>query len=395
MLRFKNLHEAQNTHMTHMEDLLFIDGIVGARQIFRYIAAARDMLAGHTAKSMNFSAKWDGAPALIVGTDPADGRFFVAKKGVFNKTPIVYKTHGDINAAGLPGSLADIFHLALTHLSKLTIPWTAIQGDLLFTRDTLKTTTIDGVEYLLFHPNTIAYAVPINSSLASRIRQSEMGIVWHTIYNGKSLSTLSATFNRRIVPSIGRSRLVWQVDAAFQNQAGTATMTTHDTALVDDHLSTAGSLLRQIPTAPLAAIGENPKALAAVLQFNNAMVRKGTWLTEPQSMGPAVIRFAADLLTTPAGRTALTPIVDFGPRQFSICYQFVAEITQAKLILTRQLDRLALTGTFVQTPSGYQTTNPEGYVASDILSGSTVKLVDRLTFSAQNFDPTIIKGWQR
>ena len=33
------------------------------------------------------TVKWDGAPAIFAGIDPSDGKFFVAKKSVFNVRP--------------------------------------------------------------------------------------------------------------------------------------------------------------------------------------------------------------------------------------------------------------------------------------------------------------------
>ena len=31
------------------------------------------------------TVKWDGAPAVVCGTDPSDGKFFVVTKSVFAK----------------------------------------------------------------------------------------------------------------------------------------------------------------------------------------------------------------------------------------------------------------------------------------------------------------------
>ena len=42
------------------------------------------MLAGASRSSVNMTVKWDGAPAIFAGIDPEDGKFFVAKKSVFN-----------------------------------------------------------------------------------------------------------------------------------------------------------------------------------------------------------------------------------------------------------------------------------------------------------------------
>ena len=92
------LAEEKNVHMEHIEDSILNDGVNGARQAINYLRSLRDMLAGNTARSVKVTVKWDGAPAIFAGQDPSDGKFFVAKKGVFNKNPKVYKTNADIDA---------------------------------------------------------------------------------------------------------------------------------------------------------------------------------------------------------------------------------------------------------------------------------------------------------
>ena len=84
--------EDKNTHMEHLEDNLLNAGVDGARQSIDYLRSLRDMLAGKSKAPVNVTVKWDGAPAVFAGIDPSDGKFFVAKKGIFNKNPKVYKT---------------------------------------------------------------------------------------------------------------------------------------------------------------------------------------------------------------------------------------------------------------------------------------------------------------
>ena len=55
------------------------------------------MLAGNARSSVNMTVKWDGAP-IFAGIDPSDGKFFVAKKSVFNVNPKLYKTNAEIDA---------------------------------------------------------------------------------------------------------------------------------------------------------------------------------------------------------------------------------------------------------------------------------------------------------
>ena len=48
---------------------------------------------------------------------------------------------------------------------------------------------------------------------------------------------------------------------------------------------------------------------------------------------------------------------------------------------------------FIKTRNGFQVTGVEGFVAIDKLKGGAVKLVDRMTFSYNNFSSDVIKGW--
>ena len=54
--------------------------------------------------------------------------------------------------------------------------------------DDLEPQAIDGVKYITFQPNTIVYAVPVNSDFGKTILRSKVGIVWHTTYTGNKLT---------------------------------------------------------------------------------------------------------------------------------------------------------------------------------------------------------------
>src|SRR5210317_113235 len=172
--------EQKNTHMTHVEDLVFDEGVDGARKAINFLRDLRNMLSGNATSKVSATVKWDGAPAVFAGIDPRDKKFFVAKKGVFNKDPKVYKTNKDIDA-DTSGDLAAKLKVALAEFSKLGITSGVYQGDLMFTNDK-KREKIDGVNYVTFHPNTIVYAVPVASSLGQQIQKAKIGVVWHTAY---------------------------------------------------------------------------------------------------------------------------------------------------------------------------------------------------------------------
>ena len=187
----------KNTHMTHIEDLIIDGGVKGARQAILALRSMRDMLSGNTKAPIDITVKWDGAPAVFAGEDPSDGKFFVAKKGIFAKTPKVYKSHADIDA-DTSGDLSKKLKLAFDHLKDLGIK-DVIQGDFMFDASDLKKETINGVKHITFHPNTILYAVPTNTRLAKEIQRAKVGIIWHTSYSGKSFENMKAEFGRDIV----------------------------------------------------------------------------------------------------------------------------------------------------------------------------------------------------
>jgi hypothetical protein len=57
------------------------------------------------------------------------------------------------------------------------------------------------------------------------------------------------------------------------------------------------------------------------------------------------------------------------------------------------LETIKSIGTFIKTDNGYRVTAPEGFVAVNRLRGDAVKLVDRLSFSFDNF--TAAKAWDK
>ena len=217
MLKLKSfIAEEKNTHMEHVEDLVFNEGVVGTRKAINFLQDLRDMLAGNSTSKVTATVKWDGAPAVFAGIDPRDGKFFVAKKGVFNKEPKVYKTPKEIDA-DTEGDLAAKLKVALAEFKKLGITKGVYQGDLMFTND-LKTETIEGQKYVTFHPNTIVYAVPYDSPLGVKIRSAKIGVVWHTTYEGDSFETMKASFGKPIVSKFKNVSSIWMDDANKSTQ---------------------------------------------------------------------------------------------------------------------------------------------------------------------------------
>ena len=179
MFSFKGFFtKEKNTHLEHLEDDIINRGSKGGQNAINFLKSVRNMLAGSSGKKVNMTVKWDGAPAIICGVNPENGKFFVGTKSVFNVNPKINYTTGDIRK-NHSGELANKLSIALRELAKLNISG-ILQGDFLFSKSDLKNESIDGENMITFTPNTITYAVPIASDIGKRIRRARMGIVFHT-----------------------------------------------------------------------------------------------------------------------------------------------------------------------------------------------------------------------
>jgi len=405
MMRFQEfISEQKNTHMTHIEDKVLYGGVNGTREAIMALRSLRDMLGGvHDGR---VSVKWDGAPAVFAGTDPRDGRFFVAKKGIFNKSPKVYKTNADIDA-DTSGDLNAKLKLALKHLATIGIKG-VIQGDFLFDSSDVQTQKIKGQSYVTFHPNTILYAVPANTEMAEQIRQAKMGIVWHTTYTGNSFETMRASYGVD-VKKLRKSRDVFMQDAMLRDMTN-MTMSKTDTDEVNALLSEAGKLFNQISGTTLRQLEGNQTLAQTIETYNNTFVRKGEVIKNTRSHVAGLIRYIKtkyqkeiDKRTTEKGKAAqqakLNEILAFFSNDNKASLQKMFDLQKcivlAKLKLINILNRLSNVRTFLKTSKGFRTTDQEGYVAIDKLGGDAVKIVDRLEFSYANFSPDILKGWDK
>jgi len=397
----------KNTHMTHIEDLILDGGVKGARQAILALRSLRDMLSGNAKSAVDVTVKWDGAPAVFCGIDPSDGEFFVAKKGIFNKNPMVYKSHADIDA-DTSGDLSVKLKLAYDTFKKLGIT-NVIQGDFMFDKSDLKSENIGGVKHITFHPNTIVYAVPVGTPLAKEITSSKIGVVWHTVYTGATFETMSAEFGKEIVPKLKKSKDVWMVDATLPDLSGTATFTSSETEEVTRHLSQAGKTFKQISGSTLKEIESNKELNLVINTFNNTKVRANERIKDTKKHVSELIVWVnnryqkeIDKRSSQKGKDTQIAKRDELLKFFSKSNQKNLEkvfnlqnnVVDAKLIIINKLNGLNNIGTFLKTKTGFRATNPEGFVAIDRMEGGAVKLVDRLEFSTNNFDPNIIKGWQ-
>ena len=405
MFSFKQfLTEEKNTHLEHLEDDIINYGAVGGRNAVNFLKSIRDMLVGNSSGKVNVSVKWDGAPAIICGTNPENGKFFVGTKSVFNVTPKVNYTSSDIRK-NHEGNLATKLIVALKELKKLNIRG-VVQGDLLFTPGEIKKATIRGVPHIAFTPNTITYAVPSDSDLAGKILRAKIGIIFHTTYTGGTLQTMKANYGVN-VSQLGNVPSVFYSDASYRDVSGNVLFTKAESDQFDGILRMAeGSLLKSTRLLNLFATQTSDLSLAFRLKtFFNTYIREGETLANTKAIVANFKKYYAnvidDIIDSKKMRATKEKYAQIRDKGLSDLEKYDTDIyfavatylslITAKNILVSKLNGVGQIGTFFQTDDGYQVTSPEGYVAVDRI-GNAVKLVDRLTFSRRNF--TAAKSWK-
>ena len=404
-MRFKKyLEEAKNTHMIHIEDMVIDGGVNGTRSAINALRDLRNMLAGHTNDTKQVTVKWDGAPAVFVGIDPSDGMFFVAKKGIFNKNPKVYKSHAEIDA-DTSGELADKLKIAFTELRKLGIKSGVYQGDMMFTQSDLKKETVDGQKYVTFHPNTIVYAVPVED--AKDILKAKIGMVWHTKYVGGSFESMNAQFGVKLTDFKNVSS-VWQKSADLPDVPN-ATLTKKETEEITKHISNAGKLFNKIKSSTLKDVADNKEINLFINTFRNTKVRAQSEIKDTKKHAKELIRWIHDRydkeiakLKSDRGKAnkaekkavALAWFSKDNLKNLVYMFDMQNELVYAKRKLLTHLNKIDSINTFVKTKDGFRVTGAEGYVAIDHLTNGALKIVDRMEFSYNNFSKDIIKGWE-
>jgi len=140
----------KNTHLEHAEDSI----LTGDLSVLDWFVNP-----GH------LSVKIDGAPAIVFGTNPANGKFFVGTKSVFNKVKIkINHSHEEIDQ-NHTGQVADILHMCL---DCLPVTESIYQCDFI---------GFGGFD--TYTPNTITYKFP-------EVVSQKIIIAPHTVYYAES-----------------------------------------------------------------------------------------------------------------------------------------------------------------------------------------------------------------
>ena len=153
----------KNLHIEHPEDTI-LTGDLSVLDAF--------------ADGMNnsYSVKIDGSPAIVWGTNPENGKFFVGTKSVFNKrTPKINYTVQDIERNHPDFELQSILIRCLHCLPrKEEVPFQVFQGDF-----------IGFGGYRDYKPNAISYTF-------SEVMHGGVVVAPHTYYTGNTLKDMEA-----------------------------------------------------------------------------------------------------------------------------------------------------------------------------------------------------------
>ena len=391
-----------NLHLTHLDEALFEGGTKAYNETIDVLESVLDNDGRY-----QMTVKWDGAPAVFVGTDPVDGQFFVGTKSVFNKNPKLYKTNEDIDGDNMPEGKAIKLKECLKFLPKLNIPRdTVLQGDLLWTSGDHVYETYEGQRYVTVHPNTLVYGWLAESAEGKAVRNANLGIVFHTTYRGRNnLSNYSATFgvNTDNLTSIPE---VWFDDAYFKGKNIQLDPETHQNIKESIGSTSAGcydGLVELMETLPSSAMGANVKT------FYNSFIREGFYPRPDKAFEQYV-----DYLKSYWNKTFISKlkteegisrrkaqlaqlITDVRANQdvFEASFDFVETVAKAKATIIEALNTQNTQKVFIKTKDGLQEAAPEGYVAINKTTGNAFKLVDREKFSHYNFSDNYVKGWQK
>ena len=389
------LTEFKRTHLEHIEDIVITDGYEGGKAVLDYFRGLLLTLKGTSSEAMSVSVKWDGAPAVVCGTNPDNGRFFVGTKSVFAKNAKINYTKKDIASNHGTDDLGQKLLKCLVHLKKLNIQG-VVQGDLLFTDEDITRKNIGGKPHLTFTPNTITYAVPEGSELSKQIDRAKVGIIFHTTYTGESLAEMNAQGGADVT-GFTKSNDVFFDNATYKDVSGSAKFTDEETKQFYNGIEKLEGLLNNVPRNLSAVLGQNQDFIPTFQLYINAMVRQGQVPSDVNKFLQGFRKFYADrmqqqisglkaqkALQLRQDKMKQMPVfLNRAKKPLQAMLTFYKAVQTMKGFILKKMNQAMAIGSFSQTDSGLEVTEPEGFVAVD-KSGNAVKLVDRLGFSRRN-----------
>ena len=393
----------QLKHLEHLEDEMLNYGVEGCKAAVSFLKELRKML-GNDNSTGFMQTKWDGAPSIICGTDPASGMFFVGTKSVFAKTaPKLCFVDSQIDE-WYEGDLAEKLKFSLKYFADLNIKG-VVQGDLLFTKSTLRREIIHGEKLYTFRPNTITYAIPVHHPIGQAASRAKIGVVFHTHYSGDDLQSMQALAGAKVDGStdalvikndtpMDRVGLNHQEEIKFDKHVSDIEKMCMKCGDFLDELvgasGTKGDAKFHISSYLKQFFNNEIKNARSITDVNRSLIELGNFYHAKMSKELAKIKTTDNLVKK---RNLVYQSENYlvnNSSKFKSMLSLYKELQEVKQMVIDKLDHLEEFRTFVQTEKGYKVTTPEGYVLHK--DGDMIKFVNRLEFAYNNF--TLQKQWR-
>lgn len=392
------------THMQHTEDL-FLYGEEAGKFAVKALKDVFSALKGNSSE-LAIKLKIDGSPSVIAASD-FNGEAFVATKGFFAKDRRIARTPEDVDKYfGHAEDLARKMKKLLSYITAIGIPQDEVwQGDFLFDDESLKKDSINGEEMILFHPNTIIYAVPATDPLARKITRADVGVAWHTRYRGKDYDSLKISFDAN-VDELNNVPSVFQMDSRIPNLSG-GKLTQQEEAEILVLLQNVEGLFSSLQKSGfLNLVAKDEPFQRYLLTYRNYIIKTEgiqekkdfiegmkAWVAAAFDKEIATKKQPSTQQKYEAKKQEELQRIEDARDQINQLILLQNNALKAKEFFVKKLNTLGNFRTLVKhIDSGYLPTGQEGYAISDI-DGNVQKFVSRLEFSKNNFSQEIVKGW--
>ena len=408
---------SKNLHLEHAEDLMLMMGSSGVDEAFSYIDDLIRTFSSAPGANRNISTKWDGAPAIFCGPDPADGEFFVAKKGLFNKKPILFKSIKEIEQGESRTDLANTFKAVFNGMKPLYDSGKlkdVVQGDFLFHSGTRRVVNdVHGENCVMFKPQLIAYCIPDHDDLYDAAKACKVCLVIHAKYpkgNAKTVADLSVNFGFDASKFSTKDCLII---SPFTSQLGSDMMLTNSERLKLQRARSASTNLLRKCSKFLDEIASDYDDKWGhsyfIKQYFNARVREGQVVNSASKFFVDYCNYFEEKYRVKIGELTQDKAIAKWKMKFYEGYEYIHDhkdefiamvgiynsIQNTKSIFIPKFERGERFKTFYynEKDGTYEVGDQEGYV---VVKESTraVKIVQRLGgFSQRNFNE--MKKWAK
>ena len=380
LVELREANEEKLTHLEHAEDHVLNAGHEGFSHAYNNLMDVHNKLSGNK-NDTRVTMKYDGSPSVVFGTNPDNGRFFVASKSAFNAQPKINYTPEDIekNHGHAPG-LVEKLKAALQHLPKVTPKEGVYQGDIMHTAGDVGYT--NGRAH--FTPNTIKYSAPADSSSGRKALNSKIGIAVHTAYNGPSMPDMKAEY----APKLNNFESHPDVHMiSTQHDLGKVKYTPKQQAEFKKHIDAAAQTFTNTPKESYKATEPHTLQLKT---YVNQTVRNGTtpnhkdfvkYLEGQRDKDVASVKTPAAQDRKRASHNERLTQVNRDKDHINNVLAMHGHLQKAKDVLTNALS----SNSEFDHSIGGKKAKPEGFVV--VRNNRPTKFVDRAEFSRANFAP--------